>query len=67
MAIISKQIGYSQESTLLYELLREVNRLNGIVSAANNTSTEITFAPSTAQDSFGRLRVSEPFTLFDST
>ena len=67
MAIISKQIGYSQESTLLYELLREVNRLNGIVAATNNTPTEITFAPSTSQDSFGRLRVSEPFTLFDSS
>jgi hypothetical protein len=67
MAIISKQIGYSQESTLLYELLRELNRLNGIVSAANNTPTEITFAPSTAQDSFGRLRISQPFTLFDSS
>jgi len=67
MAIISKQIGYSQESTLLYELLRELNRLNGIVASGNNTPTEITFAPSTAQDSFGRLRVSEPFTLFDSS
>lgn len=67
MAIISKQIGYSQESTLLYELLRELNRLNGIVAAASNVPTEITFAPSTAQDSFGRLRVSEPYTLFDSS
>lgn len=67
MAIISKQIGYSQESTLLYELLRELNRLSGIVGAANNAPTEITFSPSTAQDSFGRLRVSNPLTLFDSS
>ena len=67
MAIISKQIGYSQESTLLYELLRELHRLNGIVASTNNTPTEITFAPSTAQDSFGRLRISQPFTLFDSS
>jgi hypothetical protein len=29
--------------------------------------TEIIFAPSTSQDSFGRLRVSEPFTMFDSS
>jgi len=29
--------------------------------------TEIIFAPSTSQDSFGRLRISEPFTLFDSS
>jgi hypothetical protein len=66
MAIIPKQIGWSQESNLLWELLKKVDRLNGIV-ASGNESTEITFAPSTAQDSFGRLRVSEPFTLFDSS
>jgi len=69
MAIIPKQIGWSQESNLLWELLKKVDRLNGIASAigGNNDPTEITFAPSTAQDSFGRLRVSEPFTLFDSS
>jgi hypothetical protein len=66
MAIIPKQIGWSQESNLLWELLKKVDRLNGIV-ASGNESTEITFAPSTAQDSFGRLRVSEPFTMFDSS
>jgi hypothetical protein len=66
MAIIPKQIGWSQESNLLWELLKKVDRLNGIV-ASGNESTEITFAPSTAQDAFGRLRVSEPFTLFDSS
>jgi hypothetical protein len=66
MAIIPKQIGWSQESNLLWELLKKVDRLNGIVSAGNN-STAITFAPSTAQDAFGRLRVSEPLTMFDSS
>ena len=66
MAIIPKQIGWSQESNLLWELLRKVDRLNGIV-ASGNEGTAITFAPSTAQDSFGRLRVSEPFTMFDSS
>jgi hypothetical protein len=66
MAIIPKQIGWSQESNLLWELLKKVDRLNGIV-ASGNEGTEITFAPSTAQDSFGRLRVSEPFTMFDSS
>jgi hypothetical protein len=66
MAIIPKQIGWSQESNLLWELLKKVDRLNGIVSAGNS-STAITFAPSTAQDAFGRLRVSEPLTLFDSS
>jgi len=66
VAILSKQIGWSQESNLLWELLKKVDRLNGIVSAGNN-NTAITFAPSTSQDSFGRLRVSEPLTLFDSS
>jgi hypothetical protein len=66
MAIIPKQIGWSQESNLLWELLKKVDRLNGIV-ASGNESTAITFAPSTAQDAFGRLRVSEPLTLFDSS
>jgi hypothetical protein len=66
MAIIPKQIGWSQESNLLWELLKKADRLNGIV-ASGNEGTAITFAPSTSQDSFGRLRVSEPFTLFDSS
>ena len=69
MAIIPKQIGWSQESNLLWELLKKVDRLNGIVSAnsGDGAPTEITFAPSTAQDAFGRLRVSNPLTLFDSS
>jgi hypothetical protein len=33
----------------------------------STTPTAITFAPSTAQDAFGRLRVSGPLTLFDSS
>jgi hypothetical protein len=66
MAILSKQIGWSQESNLLWELLKKVDRLNGIV-ASGNQNTAITFAPSTSQDAFGRLRVSEPLTLFDSS
>jgi hypothetical protein len=46
-----------------------VDRLNGITAASgsSNNPTNIVFAPSTSQDSFGRLRVSEPFTLFDSS
>ena len=69
MAILSKQIGWSQESNLLWELLRKIDRLNGITAASGsaNDPTNIVFAPSTAQDSFGRLRISEPFTMFDSS
>lgn len=69
MAIISKQIGYSQESTLLYELLRELNRLSGITSTLNNINVTvdsgITYADSTGLDAFARLRTSSPFTLGD--
>ena len=67
--MINRQIGWSQESNLLWELLRKIDRLNGIVAAgsSNNNNTAITCAPSTAQDAFGRLRVSEPLTLFDSS
>jgi hypothetical protein len=66
MAIPAKQIGWSQESNLLWELLKKVDRLNGIV-ASGNQDTSITFAPSTSQDAFGRLRTSSPLTLFDSS
>ena len=66
MSIIPKQIGWSQESNLLWELLRKLDRLNGIV-ASGNQNTSITFAPSTSQDAFGRLRTSAPLTLFDSS
>ena len=70
MAIIPKQIGWSQESNLLWELLKKVDRLNGIASAIGGGGgevTPITFAPSTSQDAFGRLRTSSPLTLFDSS
>lgn len=70
MAIIPKQIGWSQESNLLWELLKKVDRLNGIASAIGGGGGEVTpiiFAPSTAQDAFGRLRTSSPLTMFDSS
>jgi hypothetical protein len=69
MGYIPQQIGWSQESKLLWELLKKVDRLNGIASANGSIDnpTNIVFAPSTAQDSFGRLRMSSPFTLFDSS
>jgi len=71
MAIIPQQIGWSQESKLLWELLKKVDRLNGIASAngggSSTNPTNIVFAPSTSQDAFGRLRIAEPFTMFDSS
>jgi len=69
MAILSKQIGYSQESTLLYELLRELTRLSAITSKLDNINVivddGITYADSTGLDAFARLRTSTPFTLGD--
>jgi hypothetical protein len=69
MGYIPQQIGWSQESKLLWELLKKVDRLNGIASANGSIDnpTNIVFAPSTAQDAFGRLRTSAPLTLFDSS
>lgn len=52
---------------IVYLLKSINNRLCCTTGGGTTTPTEITFAPSTAQDGFGRLRVSEPFTLFDSS
>lgn len=67
MAIISKQIGYSQESTLLYELLRELNRLSAITSGLGNITVDsaITYANSPTLDAFAKLRTTTPYTLAD--
>lgn len=67
MAIISKQIGYSQESILLYELLRELNRLSAITSGLNNITVDgaITYANSPTIDAFAKLRTTTPYTLAD--
>lgn len=67
---MARGIGWSQESNLLWDLSKKVDRTNELLccaSGTNGTPSEIVFAPSTAQDSFGRLRVSNPLTLFDSS
>lgn len=52
---------------ILY-ILKNINRQICCIKDQSGTSpTEVTFAPSTSQDGFGRLRVSEPLTLFDSS
>ena len=48
-------------------LLKSINNRLCCTTGDAVIPTEITFAPSTFQDSFGRLRVSEPFTMFDSS
>ena len=56
--------GYAQHPewyTWHYEMLKKLEDID-----INTSNTSISFE-NTAQDSFGRLRVSEPFTLFDSS
>jgi len=49
-------------------ILKNINRqICCIKEQADTGPTAITFAPSTAQDAFGRLRTSSPLTLFDSS
>ena len=45
MAILSRQIGWSQESNLIYELLRELNRLNGILGSSPLTTSQLAALP----------------------
>lgn len=35
MAILSKQIGWSQDANLIYEMIKEVDQLNKLLGAAN--------------------------------
>lgn len=66
MAIIPKQIGWNTESNLLYELLKKMDRLVSVTgsSTGGGTST-VEIADSTQLDAFGRLRVSNEYTLAD--
>lgn len=68
MAIPAKQIGWSNESNLLWGIWKDLDSL-GRIAASNSSSSNPTnvVLPGVASDSFGRLRVSEPFTLFDSS
>lgn len=47
-------------------LLKNINRQICCIKNGQNAPSEVIFTP-TAQDAFGRLRVSEPYTLFDSS
>ena len=42
MAIPSKQIGWSNESNLLWEIAKEIEQINGIVGAGKSTGTSAT-------------------------
>lgn len=51
----------------LGDIRRQVCCIKNEIEGGGSSTTAITFAPSTAQDSFGRLRTSAPITLFDSS
>ena len=78
MSIPNKQIGWSQESNLLWGIWNELDKFYRLVGSTTGTTTtgttttgfpvpiEVTL-PATSSDAFGRLRVSNPLTLFDSS
>ena len=75
MSIPSRQIGWSQESNLLWGIWNDLDKLYRLVGNATTGTTTTSLPPSpvevtlppTQSDAFGRLRVSNPFTLFDSS
>lgn len=75
MSIPNKQIGWSQESNLLWGIWNDLDKFYRLVGNATTGTTttslppgpvEVTLPP-TQSDAFGRLRTSSPFTLFDSS
>jgi hypothetical protein len=68
MPIPNKQIGWSQESNLLWGIWNELDKFWKTVGSRGTTNNPVNVAlPATSSDAFGRLRVSEPLTLFDSS
>lgn len=45
MAILSKQIGWSQESNLIYELLKQLERTNQILGSSPLTTAQLAGLP----------------------
>lgn len=74
MSIPNKQIGWSNESNLLWGIWNDLDKFYRFVGSTTGTTTtsfppgpvEVTL-PATASDAFGRQRVSNPLTLFDSS
>lgn len=68
MAIPNKQIGWSNESNLLWGIWNDLDRFwRGSKSSGSSSDPINVTLPAVASDAFGRQRVSEPFTLFDSS
>lgn len=71
MAVPSRQIGWSTESNLLWGIWNDLEKVSRAINCCTNSNTPTNptnvVLPAVSYDSFGRLRVSEPFTLFDSS
>jgi len=69
MAIPNRQIGWSQESNLLWGIWNDLSKVSRAVNCCTGTASNPynVVLPAVASDAFGRQRVSEPFTLFDSS
>lgn len=70
MGIPNKQIGWSNESNLLWGIwndLSKVSRAVNCCTTGTSTNPDNVVLPSVNYDSFGRLRTSSPLTLFDSS
>jgi len=67
--IPNKKIGWSEESNLLWGIWRDLDKVSRAINCCTNSSTnpKAVTLPSVSYDAFGRLRVSEPLTLFDSS
>jgi len=71
MAIPNRQIGWSQESNLLWGIWNDLSKVSRAVNCCttggSSTNPTNVVLPGVSYDSFGRLRTSSPFTLFDSS
>jgi hypothetical protein len=71
MPIPSRQIGWSQESNLLWGIWNDLSKVSRAVNCCttggSSTNPTNVVLPGVTYDSFGRQRVSEPYTLFDSS
>lgn len=70
MSIPNRQVGWSQESNLLWGIwndLSKVSRAVNCCTTGSSTNPDNVVLPSVNYDAFGRLRVSNPLTLFDSS
>jgi len=71
MSIPSRQIGWSTQENLLWGIWNDLDKVSRAVNCCTNGNSPSNptnvVLPGVTYDAFGRLRISEPFTLFDSS